>query len=165
MLDLIAFPEHSRIWIYGSDQELPVDRIFDIHDQIQDFISHWHSHQIGLVATGGILHNYFVILVVDESKNPPGGCSIDKSVHFIQNLGQQYSVNFFNRSIFHYLDSDRVMTVPLSLLPEYYEEGRIKNSTLFFNNLVNTKSDFINNWIQPLEKSWHFRFCHKELIQ
>ena len=106
MLDLLAFPDHSRVWIYSSDQEIPDQSIPEIHQEIQAFAKNWLSHGSGLKATGGILHNYFIVLLVDEISNKPGGCSIDTSVKFIQSIGEKYNVNFFNRRIFHYIKNE-----------------------------------------------------------
>ncbi|MEO6189842.1 MAG: hypothetical protein ABIO44_05145, partial [Saprospiraceae bacterium] len=87
MLDLLAFPDDSRIWIYASDKIIPDKQVSEIHSSIQEFTKSWQSHQQDLAATGGILHNHFIILVVNENKNSPGGCSIDKSIHYVQSLG------------------------------------------------------------------------------
>lgn len=159
MLDLIAFPDHSRVWIYSSDRLIPDEKIPEIHHEIQKFVKDWTSHQEELVASGGILHNYFIVLVVDENKNPPGGCSIDKSVHFVQKLAERNNVDFFNRKVVHYIQNEEVLSILLDELPNAYSSGNIQDATLFFNPLVNSKSEFIKNWLVPLQQSWIKRFA------
>ena len=34
----------------------------------------------------------------------------------------------------------------------------ISKKTIVFNNLINNKSEFLNNWEVPIEESWHNRF-------
>lgn len=161
MLDLLAFPGTSRIWIYPSDQFIADESIPELHQTIRNFANEWQSHQEELVATGGILHNYFIVFVVDERKNSPGGCSIDKSVHFIQKLSEKYSVNFFNRMCCHYLLNEQVKTINLEDLNQAYQLGEINNDTLFFDPLVLNKEQFINEWLKPLSESWQRKFIHQ----
>jgi hypothetical protein len=34
----------------------------------------------------------------------------------------------------------------------------ISKKTIVFNNLINNKAEFLNNWEVPIEESWHNRF-------
>ncbi len=158
MLDLISFPDHARLWIYGSDQKIADPLIPKLFNQIHSFSKNWVSHNSGLRSSGGILHNYFAILIVDEDWNKPGGCSIDSSVHFIQSLEKEYQLQFFNRDIFHYLNQDNVVTIHKDSLAEAYSTGSIHDESLFFDPLVNTKSAFQKEWVKPLHASWQKRF-------
>ena len=155
MLDLLAFPDHSRVWIYSSDQEIPDQSIPEIHQEIQAFAKNWLSHGSGLKATGGILHNYFIVLLVDEISNKPGGCSIDTSVKFIQSIGEKYNVNFFNRRIFHYIENEMVKSIAQENLKQSMDSHLINEESLFFDPLVDTKIKFIQHWLNPLKDSWH----------
>jgi hypothetical protein len=38
------------------------------------------------------------------------------------------------------------------------KEQKITSETIVFNNMVNTKEDFENNWEIPAKQSWHKRF-------
>ncbi|NOT38652.1 MAG: hypothetical protein HOP11_14865 [Saprospiraceae bacterium] len=158
MLNFIAFPENSRIWIYSSDRIISDDKIPYVHNTIQEFTNSWTSHQQGLVAGGGILHNFFIVLVVNEELNTPGGCSIDKSVHFIQDLGKKLQVDFFNRMMVHYIQNEEVHVIHLEKISEVLKAGVMNENTLFFNSLVSNKKDFINQWLTPLKDSWINKF-------
>lgn len=160
MQNFLAFPDDARIWIYSSDRRIPVKQVENLQSDIASFAKHWQSHQIDLVATGGLFHQYFIVFVVDESKNPPGGCSIDKSVHFLQQLEKKYDIGLFNRTIVYYLKDDTINTLSLNELSEAYHEKVIDINTLFFDPLVKTKSEFLSGWLKPLEKSWHKKFIN-----
>ncbi|HRG69362.1 MAG: hypothetical protein JNL65_07075 [Saprospiraceae bacterium] len=158
MMDLISFPDHSRIWIYASDREIEDSLVWEINTKIYQFSQEWISHQKALRSTGGLLHAYFLVLVVDQQINQPGGCSIDTSVRFIQELGTNYNLNFFNRDLFYYLSDGKVKTInrietQLNTLPK-----EINEETLFFDNLVSDKLNFQKNWLKPLKESWHSKF-------
>jgi len=155
MMDLLSFPDNARIWIYAADREIQDDKVTAIHNRIVDFTREWSSHQQALKATGGLLHNYFVVFVVDDGHNKPGGCSIDSSVRFVKSLGEELNVDFFNRTVFYYLDNETVKVISKEDLPEALDEGRINESTLFFDTLVQTKVNFQKHWLKTLKKSWH----------
>lgn len=158
MLDLIAYPDTSKVWIYPSDQCIEDTLIPEIYQSIQQFTRQWTSHQSALFATGGILHNYFIVFVVDDQLNSPGGCSIDKSVHFLQDLGRTYHKDFFNRMIFHYLKDDNIFQVHANDLKSLYADQKIDDDTLFFNPLVKNKKEFLEQWLVPFKTSWHYQF-------
>jgi hypothetical protein len=159
MMDLISFPSTSRVWIYGGDRILPDEIIPFINQEITDFTKKWTSHGILLKTTGGLMHNSMLILIADESKKDTSGCSIDSSVQFIRELGNKYGIDFFNRLVFHYLKNDQPYTIRASELAGAIESGEITDSTLFFDNLVDTKKKFQEEWIKPLRDSWHQKFA------
>ena len=91
------FTEESQVWIYGADRFLNTQEEIFIQNNIDSFISKWATHGTELVATGGILHHNFIVIVSDESNVRNSGCSIDSSVRFIKDLGRELNIDFFNR--------------------------------------------------------------------
>lgn len=164
MMDLISFPDYSRVWIYGSDRKIPESLIWELNNKIYLFSQEWISHQKALRATGGLLHSYFIVLVVDQQINQPGGCSIDTSVRFIQNLGAEYQLDFFNRNLFYYLEEGAVKTIHRMEVQKQEFPLEINQDTLFFDNLVSDKLSFQKSWLKPLKDSWHAKFIQPKLI-
>jgi len=155
--DLIALPDSSRVWIYQSAQAIPDKIAAEIQDEIIAFTQSWMSHGKVVESYGHLFHNHFLVLVADE-RNHVSGCSIDSSVHFIQKLGQRYGFDFFDRLNFLYFNKGKIESVHQSAFAEALKKGDISKDTLIFNNLVNTKKDFINHWVGPVSESWHKRF-------
>ena len=158
MMDLLSFPDNARVWIYASDQQIPDTKVDAVHEQIIAFTKQWTSHQQSLKATGGLLHQYFLIFVVDDGINKPGGCSIDSSVKFVQKLGDELGVDFFNRNIFYYIEDENVHAIYKDEISSAYQAGIINDNTLFFDSLVQTKGEFQQQWLKPLSHSWQKRF-------
>ncbi len=152
------YPESSRIWIYQADRELIDEELPRIEEEIVRFVDNWTSHRVDLEATGGLLYNRFLVLAVNEKVAGVSGCSIDASVQFVRNLGATCSIDFLNRLNFAYLDSDSIREVHKDDLKDLYVSGKINDETLFFDNLVQTKSDFVRGWKKPLGESWMKRF-------
>lgn len=148
----------ARVWIYQNHEEIDPQKMRELEEDLDKFVAEWSAHQKPLMATSKILHNRFIILVVDESFNAASGCSIDSSVGFIRGIERKYGLNLFDRFTFSYQKDGRVFTVPKSKFAELYSAGDIDEKTLVFDTLVRTKKDLEDTWIKPLGQSWHRRF-------
>jgi hypothetical protein len=158
MQNINEFPESARVWIYQGNKDLNDSKVEGLDVQIDQFAKRWTSHNVALKATGALMRNRFLVLVVNDMHTGVGGCSIDSSVQFVRNLGEECGVDFMDRMNFAYLESGEVRTVHKDQLPELYASGKVDDETLFFDNLVNTKKDFLESWLKPLGQSWMKRF-------
>lgn len=156
--DLIALDDASKVWIYQASRMLTYDELDEVRPVVFDFLDAWTSHNKDLITYGNIFHQRFLAFFVDESIAGASGCSIDKSVHFVENLGVELNVDFFDRETFTYLKDDNVQEVKRMDMANLMASNVIDMNTLFFDHLVNTKHDFLKNWIKPLNNSWHKRF-------
>ncbi len=150
-------PPSTRVWIYQSNQPFAAKDTTDIRQAVQAFAQQWISHNRQLRAHADILHDRFIVLMVDESQAGASGCSIDKSVYFLKGLQAQYGVDLFDRMRFSYLDGEEVKTVSHEEFATLYAQGKINDETPVFDTLVNNKGDFDAYFIKPLKESWHKR--------
>jgi hypothetical protein len=151
------FPETARVWIYQAARPFRDAEVPEVEHKLQAFATQWVSHNRQLRASGGVLHNRFVVLAVDESQADASGCSIDKSVAFLKALQAEYDTDLFNRMLFSYLDKGEVETVSREEFALLYANGHINDATPVFDTLVSTKGDFDTSFIKPLGASWHRR--------
>ncbi|QTE22316.1 ABC transporter ATPase [Polaribacter cellanae] len=151
-------PDNSRVWIYQSDREFTADEIAVISEKAKDFINQWTRHGDDLKGSFTIKYNQFLVLAVDESFNNVSGCSIDSSVRFIQELEKELKVDLMNKMNVTFKDNEHVNLVRLSDFQQFAKEKKITSETIVFNNMVNSKEDFENNWEVPAKESWHKRF-------
>ena len=98
------------------------------------------------------------MLAVDESFNNVSGCSIDSSVRFVQELEKELQLDLMNKMNITFKDNNHINLVKLSDFQRFAKEQKITSETIVFNNMVNTKEDFENNWEVPAKQSWHKRF-------
>lgn len=152
------FPPETRVWIYQSDKPFSTETVPALRTVVNQFAQNWVSHNRQLRAHGDVLHDRFILLAVDEGQADASGCSIDKSVHFLKQVEQQLGVDLFDRMTFAWKDGDGVKTASSEEFSQLYREGKISDDTLVFDNLVKTKGELEENWLKPLNKSWHRRF-------
>jgi len=155
--DLIALPDNSRVWVYQAKKRIPEKQAENIKKDLYDFSMKWQSHGTELDSYGHLFHSQFIVLVADSS-NLPSGCSIDSSVHFIEDIGNKYGLDFFDRLTFTYMQDNKVYSLASAELGPKYSSQQINDDTLMFDNLVATKADFITDWLKPLSSSWHKKF-------
>lgn len=151
-------PNNSRVWIYQADREFSIEEIEFISAKAILFIDNWTRHGDDLKGSFTIKYSQFLVLMVDESFNNVSGCSIDASVRFVQELEKELKIDLMNKMNISFKDGENINIVKLSEFQQYAKEKKITASTVVFNNMINTKEDFENNWEVTVDKSWHKRF-------
>jgi hypothetical protein len=155
--DLIALPDTSRVWVYQCDQTVDDNVAEEIQTILYNFTMQWQSHGQVVQSYAQLFHKKFLVFVADET-NHVSGCSIDSSVHIIKQMEDRYKVSFFDRLNFAFFNNDELHVIHSSEFKKAYEDGIINDDTLMFDNLVNTKEDFLNKWVIPLNESWYTRY-------
>ena len=151
-------PNNSRVWIYQSEREFNQKEIEIISAKAEEFINSWTRHGDNLKGSFTIKYNQFLVLAVDESFNTVSGCSIDSSVRFVQQLEKELQLDLMNKMNITFKDNETINLVKLSDFQQFAKDKKISLETIVFNNMVNTKEDFENNWEIPAKQSWHKRF-------
>ena len=158
IVDFDVISEESRIWIYQSNRTLSPSEIIEIEAKIKDFLNSWTAHGSDLQASFLIKYNRFIVISLNESFNIATGCSIDSSVRFIQDLEKLYDVSLLDKMNVSYRHGEFIAYKPLIEFKKMIKNRSISKKTIVFNNLINNKSEFLNNWEVPIEESWHNRF-------
>lgn len=153
-----SLPEESRIWIYQANRSFTEAELEEINRDLKLFIEDWTAHGKELQASFSIEYNRFIILGLNQSLNGATGCSIDASVHFIQNLEKKYHVDLMDKMNVSYKQGEYVAHKTLAEFRKMIKDKAVSKNTIVFNNLVNNVFEFKENWEVPASDSWHARF-------
>lgn len=148
---------NAKVWIYQSTRPFTPSECLDIQESLQQFVNQWKTHGQSIYAKATIHYKQFIILMAD-AHTLPSGCAIDSSVHFVEQIGQKYNIDLFNRLLIAYKKNDQIELINRKVFKQRYASGEIDDNTLIFNNLVQTKAEFDQAWEIPLAQSWHKRF-------
>jgi hypothetical protein len=148
------FSPQSRVWIYQSSRMFTLSEALEIEALLNKFSSEWRSHGAEVDAYGNLFFGQFIVMMADETRAGVSGCSTDSSVRFIKQLGEQFRVDFFNRTNLAFVVKEKIQLLPMSQLHYAMDNYFIDQNTLYFNNLVQTKEELENNWIIPVKDSW-----------
>ncbi|HBI00336.1 MAG TPA: ABC transporter ATPase [Flavobacterium sp.] len=151
-------PEESRIWIYQSNRKFSDEEVAEIENDLQTFVEDWVAHGTSLEASFITKYNRFIILAVNQDVQQATGCSIDKSVEFIQSLEQKYKVDLLDKMNVTYKQGEFLTHKSLLDFKRMAKEKAVSPNTIVFNNLVNTIEEWKESWEVPAEDSWHSRF-------
>lgn len=155
--------DQSRVWVYPSNREFTSEELVWLQKQLFHFTKQWTAHNQQLTAKAEIRYKRFLILMVDETAAGASGCSIDKSVHFMQEIERTLGINLFDRMQFAYKLNDEVATANKVEFEQLIADGIITKNTIVFNNLVGTKADLDSKWEVKLADSWHANFFFESL--
>lgn len=155
-----ALPDTSRIWIYQCNRSFTEDEVKDISHKLNVFIEQWTAHGNDLQAGFKIVYKRFIVIALNEDLNNATGCSIDASVHFIQELEKDYDVDLMDKMNVSYKQGEFIAYKPLLEFKKMAKDRAISKNTIVFNNLVATKGEFLEHWEVMAKDSWHSRFIN-----
>jgi len=153
-----TLPEESKVWIYQSNRKFSDEELGAIEIELKSFVEGWAAHGTGLEASFETRYNRFIILAVNQEAQNATGCSIDASVHFIQQLEQKYSVELLDKMNVTFKQGEFITHKPLIEFKKLAKDKSVSGNTIVFNNLVNTLGEYQDYWEVPASESWHSRF-------
>ena len=158
IVDFKTMPDDSRVWIYQSNRDFNESEIGIINDKTIPFLDNWQAHGKDLECSYSIIDKRFIIIAVNESVNPIGGCSIDFSLQLIKDISNTIGIDLLNRLVVNYKLDNRIESLSLSDLKNKIKDGVFSPETIIFNTDINSKSELLNNFKIDIKSSWLSKF-------
>jgi len=153
-VDFDTLNDTSRVWIYQSNKAFSSEEVKELEPLLENFTGQWQSHGAPVNASFKVLLNQFIILAVDDLGPGVGGCSIDSSVHFMQELEKKLNISLLNKSDMAFLANDVIKILPFNKVKEAITNKLLSKDDYYFNNTVTQLNQFKKDWKQKLENSW-----------
>jgi hypothetical protein len=153
-----TLPDDSKIWIYQSNRKFSDEEILDIQNSLTTFLTTWSAHGTSLECGFELKYNRFIIIAVNQEVQIATGCSIDKSVMFIQELEKKYQVDLLDKMNVTFKNGDHVAHKTLADFKKMAKDKAVTENTIVFNNLVNNIAEYNEMWEIAAGDSWHSRF-------
>lgn len=150
-----SLPANSKVWVYQSTRAFSPAEATAVTERIYQFVKNWTAHKLQVAGDGALLYNRFVVLMADTTEVEVSGCSIDSSVHFIRSLAEEFKADFFDRWNMAYELNAEVLSCKREEFEKLVAEGIVTDDTPVFNNLIQTKAEFVSKWRVPFKNSWH----------
>ncbi len=160
LVDFNTLPEESRVWIYQANRSFTDEELSEIESKLNTFIENWTAHGSDLQSGYLIKYKRFIVIALNQNLNKATGCSIDASVHFIQQLEKAYDVDLMDKMNVSYKQGDFIAYKTLIDFKKMAKEKAVSKNTIVFNNLVTNIAEFNDNWEVPASESWHSRFLN-----
>lgn len=156
-------PDSSRIWIYQANRNFSEMENEEISQYLNIEINDWAAHGADLLAAFKIFHNRFVVIALDESQNAASGCSIDASTHWFKELGAEFGIDFFDRSLVYFSENE-LKSVEIGKIKNLVDTEIITANTLIFSNIISNLSDLKSNWLIEAGKAWTKRYFNSVTV-
>lgn len=122
------------------------------------FLKEWTAHGSDLEAGFEIKYQRFIVIGLNQTNVSASGCSIDTSVRFIQSLERALGVDLLDKMNVTFYSGEFIAHKSLKEFKEMAKNRSVSPNTIVFNNLVNTKEEYLDYWEVPAKESWHSRF-------
>ena len=155
-----TLPDSARVWVYQCNRSFTEEELSEIREKLDSFVTQWTVHGKNLQAGYDIKYKRFITIGLDQSVNAASGCSIDASVHFIQQLEKEYDVDLLDKMNVSYKNGEFVAYKSLTDFRKMAKDNAVSGKTIVFNNLVNNKAEYLSDWEVPASESWHNRFVN-----
>ena len=158
LVDFNTLPEESRVWIYQANRSFSESELSELEEKLKVFVEAWTAHGQDLQAGYKIVYKRFIVIALNQNLNSATGCSIDASVHFIQELEKHYNVDLMDKMNVSYKQGEFIAHKTLLDFKKMAKNKAVSKNTIVFNNLVTNIAEFNENWEVPASESWHSRF-------
>ena len=150
-------PDHARVWVYQAHRPLSALEVTQLQADLDRRFEHWAAHGQPLTHSVTVRHDRFVVIGVDEARQAASGCSIDASTRILQELGQAYELNFFDRAVC-YIYHDDVQAIEPTRVKVAVQVGLIQPDTPVFDATVQTLGALRAAWPRPAADTWLSRY-------
>lgn len=147
------FPDNSKIWIYGFNNNLSPKECELITAKLNNFVSNWTWHGAAVTGAFKLIENRFVILAATDSIS---GCSIDSSVAVFKELKQENGLDATNLNLIYFRQNNEIRSLTRNEFQSYCGGGSIKPSTAVFNLMISSLAEFRAGKFEiAFQESWH----------
>ncbi len=155
---IATMPPHARVWVYKSASAFTPEQCALILERGAKFTADWAAHGAALDACVDVLHDHFVVVSVDEQQAMASGCSIDKSVRFVQDLEHALGTSLTDRMVVLYEKDGAVQACRVPEVQGMLQRGELAAETIVFDDLVGLKGDLDARFRSPLRQTWMARW-------
>lgn len=153
-------PNTARVWVYQSKELLTQKLKEEIIAIGTDFLNAWESHGSSIPSSIDIFHDQFVLITADDCGDGLCGRAKDAQVRLMQQLELQLGIVLTDRMLTAYKEGNKVISLNFNEFKTLAKGKKIDGETIVFNNLIESKEDFILNWETPAKNSWHKQFLN-----
>lgn len=143
-----------RVIIYPASRPFTPKESKVITEKLYDFLATWAAHGKPLESSFKIEKNQFIIICVDEEKEPASGCSIDALGGVMKEIDQEFQLGLFDRMKASFVENGELTTMKLQDFRKGLKEGEISKDIEVFDFSKNTYVAFLSDFLLPLKRSW-----------
>lgn len=151
-------PPDARLWIFSAGRPLSDDERRRVLAEADGFIEQWTAHGLPLTASRDIRHDQFILIGVNERAAGVSGCSVDKLVRGMAQLGAALGVDLVDNAPVLYRDGETIARVSRERFADLASSGAVGLDTVVFDNTLTSVGDLqAGRWEVRAADAWHAR--------
>ncbi len=157
-VDFRELPDQAKVWMYQASRPLTDQEKTIIYDLAEVFLKDWESHNIPVQGSVDILNNLFIRVAAFTDEPSMCGRAQDAQVRLVKQIEDRLSVVFTDRMLLAFEVNGSPQVVHLNDISDKVQEGVLNPKTVFFNNLIGSKSEFETAWKTAAAATWLERY-------
>ncbi len=150
-------PANARVWLYQAERNLTEEEQTRVQSFLTSAVDSWVTHGMPMKGSVKIFFNRLIVIAADTGFQQPSGCSIDASTGWLQELGKETGINFFDRSI-GYFEDERLCFFSVFEAKKQVNAGLVQPHTRVINLQAATAHEVENALIIPASESFLNRY-------
>ena len=151
-------PAEAKVWMYQSNQPFNESQLSIINELSDIFLDQWESHGIPVQGSIDVLNSNCIRIGGYTNEENMCGRARDGQARLAKELEGELNVELMNRMILAFELGDEPIIVHMNDVEDKISEGVISSETPFFNNLVQSKKEFQEDWKVDAASSWLSRY-------
>ena len=157
-VDFNQLPDEAKVWMYQSNTAFTSEQISVIEELSDVFLDQWESHGIPVQGSIDILNNNCIRIAGYTNEDSMCGRARDGQARLIKELEGELNVDLMNRMILAFELNGKSEVVHMNDVESKVNEGGITKSTIYYNNLIQSKEEFKNDWKVEAATTWLERY-------
>ncbi|HIE45918.1 MAG TPA: ABC transporter ATPase [Flavobacteriaceae bacterium] len=141
--------ENSRVFVYPSSRKFYPNELASIDAEVKEFVMNWTEFS----TSYKIEYNRFILIFLEEDAVASTEL-LDKLAAFIFQLEKKKEITLMDKVNVCFKQGQYVQYQEMKRFRELIKSKSVSNKTIVFNNFIQTKYDFENQWEVPISESW-----------
>ena len=141
--------DEAKVYLYPSSRKFYPNELEELELKIKNFVTNWTDYS----SSYKIEYNRFLLFFLEENAVITTDL-LDKLASFIFQLEKEYDITLLDKVNVCFKQGEYVQYQEMKRFRELIKKKSISKKTIVFNNFIQTKHDFENEWEVPITNSW-----------
>ncbi|MBL4706098.1 MAG: hypothetical protein JKY54_16345, partial [Flavobacteriales bacterium] len=146
------------VWMYQSSRPFTDADQKVIFELAEVFLGQWESHNIPVQGSFDILQNHFIRICAFTDEPAMCGKAQDAQVRLAKEIEEELNLELTNRMLLAFNVDGKPKVIHLNELELAITNNEINSESEFYNNLIQSKSDFKTDWKVSAGNTWLSRY-------
>lgn len=141
--------EQAKVFLYPSSRKFYANELEELEVKIKNFLNNWTEFSV----TYKIEYNRFLLFFITEDALITTEL-LDKLAQFVMQLEQEHKLTLLDKVNVCFKQGEYVQYQEMKRFRELIKSKSVSKKTIVFNNFIQTKYEYENDWEVNITESW-----------